>query len=270
MPSDTDLAKGADLFLKARSKLWQDSNDDNIKLVVNIANLTDANLPGYHVLSLAGRIPLLINLLQSLNKGLSNSYTMLDYHPDYQEFQEDKDKTSIYIGVMALVKDYCCWHYPTIEKLHFLVNFIAGRRVLELGCGQGMLSALLLGCGVDLVATDSGEWIDHKNGSGIPFTSYHKLNSEDAIQRYSSNPSYPDYCPILLACWNIVEIDWDKFAGDDAIIIGNHNSCYGYPNPDHWELVGSLAGEQWRAHHSLKNFGACYPDTINCYHRKKI
>ena len=227
-------------------------DNKDLNMLVGAGSLTVYCIPHYYVLSYLGRTPYLFDLLKQMNTGLITGLALVK---DDLRYQVAKGTS-----ITALAYDHLAWHYPTPEKLEFIKNIVGERRVLELGCGRGLITSLLLGKGVDVVATDSGTWEDDNHSKGVYFINYHKLDNRAAISKYAHDPTNPQYCPVLLACWAIAEIPWSEFTGNEAIIIGNPRSCAGYPDITQWKLVDSFAGEQW-------GVDKLDPDTINYYCR---
>jgi len=230
------------------------SDDPCLINFVNAPRITVENIPHYHVLSHFGRSPYLFEMLNYLNEGLIKGISLIKDHHQYQHFKG--------LPIGGLAYDYLCWHYPTAEKIQFIKDAVGGRRVLEVGCGRGLITVLLSGVGIDIVATDSGAWSDDRSASEGPYFTYcHKLDNRAAIKKYASDPQHSSHCPVLLVCWAIADIPWKEFKGDFAIIIGNIYACEGYPDTKEWELVSSFSGKQW-------GVDKIDPDTINCYRRK--
>lgn len=89
--------------------------------------------------------------------------------------------------LMPLVQSkgiYCFYSKPLLRGL---VNLIGGRSVLEVAAGDGSLSRLLKGRGVDIRATDDYSWA-------------HAIQYPEAVEKLPVSPSLIKYKPQVVIC----------------------------------------------------------------------
>lgn len=111
-----------------------------------------------------------------------------------------------------------------------LATYIGDRQVLEIMAGAGWLARALSDEGIDIIATDSGEWDERHDKMHRPYAVRH-LEASEAVEHYSDAGvllvSWPPYgeTPILDAC--------ERWGSDRPIIyIGEGQG--GCNAPDEW------------------------------------
>lgn len=84
----------------------------------------------------------------------------------------------------ALITTYGIWHLPNNRWLDDLHDFVAGRPVLEIMAGNGVISHGLRARGDDVVATDNFVWSGQDNQRPDPWTTVIPCAADQALRNY--------------------------------------------------------------------------------------
>lgn len=82
------------------------------------------------------------------------------------------------------------WSYALINQgfVKSLATFIGNERCIEVMAGRGLLSALLINEGVNVICTDSNEW--KLSSNELSYTEIEQIEAEEAINKYGSEIKY--------------------------------------------------------------------------------
>ncbi len=125
-----------------------------------------------------------------------------------------------------------------------IAEFIGKKRVLEIGSGKGLLTHLLRGQGLDIVATDDGSETNLLDDNRF-FYKAECLDALEAVAKYGSDASSPQFCPVLIASWSRIDVQYN-FSGDQYIYIGegfNDGVTKGFPDHKLWNCYGRKISE---------------------------
>lgn len=207
----------------------------------------------------------IINLLNNknyeevLDKILLNEYAFV-FCKIMNEKYEPKKYWSLIICFnsfrMSFNDTYCWCYLPNKKHIDLLKIIISHRRILEVGSGNGLLSAILKSAGFNIKATDPMyEYKKYEN-----FLHIERLTCKEAIKKY-------DYYECLLMAWGrgyFDEESYKNFKGDMIILIGEENggcTSNGYLDDiddwNDWKLIEKI-------HHHQFEF---YTDSIKIYQR---
>lgn len=205
---------------------------------------------------------------QLRNCALANLYDttdsllrLIDDHCPAQEvkFAADMAKTSLYSfgHIRNSFTDIFSWSIPCRKSLDALLSFIDGDKVLEIGAGRGLWSALFRSSGLEVECTSRS--IHHdvpighspkdvKVSNECPmgtWTTVELLDSEEAIAKYSD-------IKCLFVSWDSGALsELESFKGNKLIIIGEYDGCTGYiEDGDHgFTEVGIISIRRWHGIH---------------------
>jgi hypothetical protein len=129
---------------------------------------------------------------------------------------------------------------PTPDAIQAIVEFVEGRKLLEVCAGAGLWSFLLASIGVDTVATDAGDLLDR-------YREVEVCDAEDAVRRHAD-------CRALMLCWPPMGSDCaaraaGAFQGDRMIYAGDSrfmaDATFAELVEAGWELRNSVALPSW-------------------------
>ena len=98
---------------------------------------------------------------------------------------------------------YFAWAVPSLEALLLITQFAQGRPILEVGAGSGLWSALLVGLGAKVVATD-------KHPRDQTFCTVHECDATTAVSCFPT-------CKTLLLVWPLGQHHSDSAMSDMAL-----------------------------------------------------
>lgn len=120
----------------------------------------------------------------------------------------------------ALITTYGIWHLPNNRWLDDLHTFIAGRPVLEIMAGNGVIAHGLRARGNDVLATDNFVWSGQDNQRPMPWTPVITCSAAQALRLYPH--------PVVIMSWapDTDDSDWQvlqtlrqtHFPGDFIVI----------------------------------------------------
>lgn len=129
------------------------------------------------------------------------------------------------------------WHLLDSKSINSLVatlnelkqNLHKEPVILEIGAGMGFLAYFLRHYNIDLIATDSYEWMKDRK----PFTEVFKMDYKTALTTYD-----PD---ILIVCWGCSQVPLELFKGKYYVYIGERgDGCTsGWPSGD-WKIIKEI------------------------------
>jgi hypothetical protein len=190
---------------------------------------------------------------------------LIDDHCQALEVKSAADmaKTSLYSfgHIRNSFTDIFSWSIPCRKSLDALLSFIDGDKVLEIGAGRGLWSALFRSSGLEVECTSRSI---HHDSSADPmdlsispmgtWTTVELLDSEEAIAKYSD-------IKCLFVFWDSGALsELELFKGNKLIIIGEYDGCTGYiEDGDHgFTEVDIISIRRWHGIH----------DSIRVYTRK--
>lgn len=140
--------------------------------------------------------------------------------------------------------DIFSWSIPCRKSLNALLTFIDGDKVLEIGAGRGLWSALFRSAGLEVECTSRS--IHHGDGpyAECPmgtWTDVELLDSEEAIAKYSD-------VKCLFISWDSGALaELESFKGNKLIIIGEYEGCTGYIEEGDYGFkeVGTISIRRW-------------------------
>ena len=95
-----------------------------------------------------------------------------------------------------LITQFGVWYLPNLKWLADLNHFIAGRRVLEIMAGNGLITYGLRALGNELVtATDTFQWQEQDIEIADPWTQIIPLDAEIALQNISYDVVIMSWAP---------------------------------------------------------------------------
>ena len=123
-----------------------------------------------------------------------------------------------------LITTYGIWYLPNNQWLDDLHQFIAGRRVLEIMAGNGVISHGLRRRGDDVIAADNFSWHGQDNQRPNPWTTVTNCSAQQALTTYIYDVVVMSWAPDTdesdLAV--LKQLRQQHFSGD-FVVIGEHN-----------------------------------------------
>lgn len=152
-----------------------------------------------------------------------------------------------------LITTFGIWHLPNKLWLNDLHQFIAGRRVLEVMAGNGILASGLRDLGDDVVATDTFAWENQDIQTPDPWTQVTQMSGLQAVETLSFEVVIMSWAPDT----NTSDVDiltalrQQHFTGD-FIVIGEKNRA---TNSTHfWQMADLSAPLSLNKHHQPFDF----------------
>ncbi|MEJ6400074.1 SAM-dependent methyltransferase [Nicoliella lavandulae] len=115
-----------------------------------------------------------------------------------------------------LEKQYGMWAYISAPFVKDIADFVGNDKVLEVMAGNGYISKGLRNNNVDVIATDSLEWVNENETGKHLVTNVEQLSAIDAFHKYE------DQIDDIIMCWSPdgVPVDWELL---QAIRKSNHH-----------------------------------------------
>ncbi|UQS87158.1 SAM-dependent methyltransferase [Nicoliella spurrieriana] len=152
-----------------------------------------------------------------------------------------------------LETQYGMWAYISAPFTKAIADFVGNDHVLEVMAGNGYISKGLRNNNVNVVATDSLEWVQENETGKHLVTNVEKLDAMAAFHKYESSVD------TIIMCWSPdgVPIDWELLQAIRQsprdirlIVIGEKN---GATNSkafwEHAQFVDLAAAKQLNVHH---------------------
>ena len=207
----------------------------------------------------------------ALNLNIVDMYGVLwepnAYLNDAREIRErmDEDVRMEEFARMAYVSAVG-WTSLSYEFVAELAKFIGERKALELGAGNGYLTAALRAGGVDITGVDV---MDERNAVGGYYGEVVVMDAVEAVERYPADalilgwPTSPDED---VDCWSARALE--RFKGEHVIVIGDPFRC---GTRDFW--MGLREGYELEdvdlRYESFIHEGALISDRCEVYRRKR-
>ncbi|MEX0380985.1 SAM-dependent methyltransferase [Leuconostoc sp. MS02] len=153
----------------------------------------------------------------------------------------------------TLITDFGIWHLPNQAWLLDLHQFIAGRQVLEIMCGNAIITHALRALGDSVIATDNFAWQGQDIQVPNPWTKVTKMTGLTAIQTLPFDVVIMSWAPdtdtsdadILMA------LRQQHFTGD-FIVIGEKNQATN--SKKFWHLANLTVPPRLNHHHKPFDF----------------
>ncbi len=129
-----------------------------------------------------------------------------------------------------VITTYGVWHLPNNQWLDDLHQFIAGRQVLEIMAGNGVITHGLRARGDQVVATDNFAWAGQDNQLPTPWTAVLQCSASQALTTYPFD--------VLIMSWatdtttsdlEILQLLRQQHFTGDFIVIGEANQATNSP-----------------------------------------
>lgn len=159
------------------------------------------------------------------------------------------------------------WAIPSDEALDFIVEAVAGRRMVEVGAGTGYWAKLLSDRGVDVIATDDHSWAEHGESAM-------NIGEFFPVQRVSAKAAGLWADRVLFLCWPPYAMSmgadalksYSEAGGDTLVYIGE--SSYGCTGDDEFHDVIAREWNMVAESDVLPRWGGIY-DRIEVFKREK-
>lgn len=207
----------------------------------------------------------------ALNLNIVDMYEVLwepnVYLDDAREIRErmDEDGRMEEFARMAYVS-VVGWTSLSYEFVAELAMFIGERKALELGAGNGHLTAALRAGGVDITGVDV---MDERDAVGGLYGEVVVMDAAEAVERYPADAlilGWPTSADEDVDCWSARALQ--RFKGEHVIVIGDPFHC---GTRDFW--LGLREGYEIEdvdlGYESFIHEGALISDRCEVYRRKR-
>lgn len=177
-----------------------------------------------------------------ITKGLSKD-ELFEIIEKYTKWKDDHKGTVRYI-----ICQYLGWSIPSKASMMVLKEFVGCNKVLEIGAGLGLWSALMKEFGLDVITTS-------KEPNSMPYKKEQPdhgwcdielLDGLDAVRKY-------DECNVLFISWGYHNKEFkqavNQFKGNKIVVVGEIGGCTYWLNTDKYnnkyKMVKWFGIPQW-------------------------
>ncbi len=153
----------------------------------------------------------------------------------------------------TLITDFGIWHLPNQRWIIDLHHFIAGRRVLEIMCGNAIMTYALRAMGDNIIATDNFAWQGQDIQTPKPWTQVTQMSGLTAINTFPFDVVIMSWAPDTdTSDVTILSALREKQFTGDFIVIGEKNQATN--SKKFWQIADLTISKTLNQHHQQFDF----------------
>lgn len=153
----------------------------------------------------------------------------------------------------TLITDFGIWHLPNQSWITDLHHFIAGRQVLEIMCGNAIMTYALRALGDKIIATDNFTWQGQDIQTPRPWTKITKVSGLTAVKTLPFDVVIMSWAPDTdTSDAAILTALRDKQFTGDFIVIGEKNQATN--SKKFWQIADLTVSKTLNQHHKQFDF----------------